>query len=768
VGILLNFDNRTIEFFLNGQSQGIAFTNLQGSVKIAASAVNSHKIGVVTKPSMRRINLSPRNVFNSVIRKAEVLHVREASAAWFLYRSEVHRFMEVSKIPTRFEIAEFCPVLSKIDLDMQIVQYLSSLLSCCLSTSTTKLIAEDSKVYDLLKYTSNENFAPIGQLFSFRILYHLLPKCNISEIQIGSLLKDCSSRIGRSIYRTLSKKSYLNSSSSQNPVLLNHFAINQSICSFLRIVIDKRRYNAVWDNLLKELIISDQHSLKQLLTTEIPTNPSLFLLLGVLYVLGGEIQCASEGSLVSMDIEGETLFGVIVEIREINLFNSSTLKTESLDSSSNSTFVVQLYNDDEIKMTDLQNLQLISSTQPPLRQVLSFVRTHLMQLLSLFELPDKIEGTTLQLLHAVVCRQVAQIFTLMLKASSEMRSLFILPEVASRLVKVGLSFFPRFEDTSLYTPHLADLEKYCQNLMSFQLEEISRNAIENPNIENHDLESRDNESDCQISNDEDSSQSIAISLLSNSLQVRPSQLWNFGRGDYGLCPSGGGTAVVTPSPCDLHLFGGVRVLGVSGCYYHAIAITEDNRVWSWGYNGNGALGHGDTNNCIQPKLIACLLGKRIVQVSASYSSAYALSATGEVYSSGDNSQGQLGNGSAQRSTVFVPVGGPLEGQMVNRIASGGYSAMATTSNERIYLWGGNAYCQLGLGSDRSNKFLPVWNETEVLQKHQWAQICMGMYHSMALTMKGELYTWGGGLITFLHYIISFISHFIATLCQWNI
>jgi alpha-tubulin suppressor-like RCC1 family protein len=96
----------------------------------------------------------------------------------------------------------------------------------------------------------------------------------------------------------------------------------------------------------------------------------------------------------------------------------------------------------------------------------------------------------------------------------------------------------------------------------------------------------------------------------------------------------------------------------------------------------------DTNNCIQPKVVASLTGKRIVQVSASYSAAYALSATGEVFSCGDNSQGQLGNGNSQRSTVFVPVSGSIEGNVVTRIASGGYSAMATTKDERIHVWGG--------------------------------------------------------------------------------
>jgi alpha-tubulin suppressor-like RCC1 family protein len=68
-------------------------------------------------------------------------------------------------------------------------------------------------------------------------------------------------------------------------------------------------------------------------------------------------------------------------------------------------------------------------------------------------------------------------------------------------------------------------------------------------------------------------------------------MWNFGRGDYGLCPSGNGTAVASLTPCDSNIFSGLRVVSVSGCYYHALAITEDERVWSWGYNGNGALGH---------------------------------------------------------------------------------------------------------------------------------------------------------------------------------
>ena len=46
------------------------------------------------------------------------------------------------------------------------------------------------------------------------------------------------------------------------------------------------------------------------------------------------------------------------------------------------------------------------------------------------------------------------------------------------------------------------------------------------------------------------------------------------------------------------------------------AVTADAAVWSWGYGGEGRLGHGDQELQLLPKKIEALAGQRVVAVSA--------------------------------------------------------------------------------------------------------------------------------------------------------
>lgn len=81
------------------------------------------------------------------------------------------------------------------------------------------------------------------------------------------------------------------------------------------------------------------------------------------------------------------------------------------------------------------------------------------------------------------------------------------------------------------------------------------------------------------------------------------------------------------------------------CY----ALDDQGRVWTWGYNGYGQLGQGNTTNYSTPTLIpqAYFHNKKIVDCWMSgydYQSSYALTEDGEIYSWGYNGYGQLATG----------------------------------------------------------------------------------------------------------------------------
>lgn len=83
---------------------------------------------------------------------------------------------------------------------------------------------------------------------------------------------------------------------------------------------------------------------------------------------------------------------------------------------------------------------------------------------------------------------------------------------------------------------------------------------------------------------------------------------------------------------------------------HVLALKVDgdtNYVYAWGYNGMGQLGHGNTTQMNIPMQIQYFNTNsiKIVEVYANYYSSWCLADNGDLYSFGDNPDGQLGVGS---------------------------------------------------------------------------------------------------------------------------
>ena len=64
------------------------------------------------------------------------------------------------------------------------------------------------------------------------------------------------------------------------------------------------------------------------------------------------------------------------------------------------------------------------------------------------------------------------------------------------------------------------------------------------------------------------------------------------------------------------------------------------------------------------------------------------------------------------------------------------------SSRHIFTWGNNEYGHLGLGDAFSNK-KEVLDPTKVsIDNVTWTQIACGMSHTAALSINGEVFTWG--------------------------
>lgn len=120
--------------------------------------------------------------------------------------------------------------------------------------------------------------------------------------------------------------------------------------------------------------------------------------------------------------------------------------------------------------------------------------------------------------------------------------------------------------------------------------------------------------------------------------------------------------------------------------------------------------------------------------------------SGAVFSWGDNTSGQLGDGTTTRSTVPIAVdtSGYLAGKTVTKVAAGSYGACALTSDGLVYCWGYGGGGFLGNGST-SNSSVPVpIDNTGVMDEKTVIDIAVLSSSACALTLDGRVYCWGSG------------------------
>ena len=83
--------------------------------------------------------------------------------------------------------------------------------------------------------------------------------------------------------------------------------------------------------------------------------------------------------------------------------------------------------------------------------------------------------------------------------------------------------------------------------------------------------------------------------------------------------------------------------------------TIEGKVYTWGENSKGQLGQGNTEGLIFPKEVE-IHGDNIFGIGAGYANTYVIANTGSVYASGENNYGQLGNGTNEDSNIYTLVG----------------------------------------------------------------------------------------------------------------
>jgi alpha-tubulin suppressor-like RCC1 family protein len=177
---------------------------------------------------------------------------------------------------------------------------------------------------------------------------------------------------------------------------------------------------------------------------------------------------------------------------------------------------------------------------------------------------------------------------------------------------------------------------------------------------------------------------------------------------------------------------------VSAGALHSLAVGSDGVTYAWGYNHWGQLGDGTTTNSSVPVAVLTPNEVTFTSVSAGAYHSLAISSDGVTYAWGNNSNGQLGNDTITESLVPVEVLAPT-GVTFTSVSAGFWHSLAVGSGGVTYAWGNNTYGELGDGTI-TESLVPV----EVLAPTgvTFTSVNAGLLHSLAVGTDGA-YSWGG-------------------------
>jgi alpha-tubulin suppressor-like RCC1 family protein len=170
--------------------------------------------------------------------------------------------------------------------------------------------------------------------------------------------------------------------------------------------------------------------------------------------------------------------------------------------------------------------------------------------------------------------------------------------------------------------------------------------------------------------------------------------------------------------------------------HHACIVTAAGGVQCWGENSFGQIGNGTQTNAPSPVDVTGL-SSGIAAVSAGGAHTCALTVGGGVTCWGYNGFGQLGDGGFANSPTPVDVEGLSSG--VIAISAGGNHTCALTDAGGAKCWGLNLTGQLGDGT-MMNRPQPV--DVSGLTSDVAAVSAGQLSHSCALTTAGGVKCWG--------------------------
>ncbi|MGW0036186.1 protein kinase domain-containing protein [Gordonia sp. NPDC003376] len=220
--------------------------------------------------------------------------------------------------------------------------------------------------------------------------------------------------------------------------------------------------------------------------------------------------------------------------------------------------------------------------------------------------------------------------------------------------------------------------------------------------------------------------------------IREGSVWCWGENSRGRV--GDGTTENRTSP--VRLSGLSDVTGVAVSWTSVCAIAG-GALYCWGGNDNGQLGDGSTTDRLEPTRVGALSGVSSVATGTdlvldsdrlAYPTTTCAVAGGSLYCWGDNSHGQVGDGTLTARHTPTRIGGVPDATAVTTSSA---VTCALTAPGEVYCWGKNTLGTLGDGSD-TDQHVPV----RIPGLSRISAVTTAVGTTCVIGTEGRLYCWG--------------------------
>jgi len=171
---------------------------------------------------------------------------------------------------------------------------------------------------------------------------------------------------------------------------------------------------------------------------------------------------------------------------------------------------------------------------------------------------------------------------------------------------------------------------------------------------------------------------------------------------------------------------------------HAIVLMTDGTIFGTGNNGSGQLGTGNTTTQSSLTQMTIPVGKTPFQIASGSNHTIVLMSDGTIFSTGSNSDGQLGLGNTTNRNSLTQINIPV-GKTPRQIACGSNHTIVLMTDGTIFGTGRNNVYQLGIGDTSVVTSLTQMTNTTGRTP---SQISCGSDHNIVLMTDNTIFGCG--------------------------